>query len=205
MEKLKEKQEQRTVCLFEDESYLSEQKKLFSQSIQLIEKSLGLFEKILDEPVHVLDFGQFLNNPAEVIHRIFLDQVSVPDGMNKEKFLQLVELPDTTQIEVLLDSAKFRNAEFYNYDPDNEKKVTFSDRVLDVVNFKNIYATETEAKLYKKFTKLIDISNELVEHNGNFRKIIRYGHQSAIDITEYPLGKYKPNLEAFLNFCRYNH
>lgn len=196
METVKEK---KLVCLHRDDKYESEMKKKFAIAQRNILGALHLYEKLTNEKLQDSDFHRFLYHSDKLIADVIKAQTKTPFGLDRSKFLELVEVPDCTEVVMLLSENDFVHHSFFEY---AGGKLEFAKAVMETINAKNIYCSPETAESYKKLQQIVKIGNELKEKGVDVANLFKIGNYNLISqVYETQLFR-TCSPEEFLKFCR---
>lgn len=200
---------EKTVCIYTDTAHETAMQKAFNEALQKIVNAVQRYNDITGEPLPVEQWHQFMNTPVETTLTVLREKINVPDGFKREKYFELMELPDLSN---LYFSHKFSEPpystelcrpEFYIYDG---QTVSLSDVAIRTITTKNVYVSESDYKFYLKLQKFVKLAKELQKENERFDYFLNpnfYNYGDVISMIRAPFD-IKINPVAFEIFARSN-
>ncbi|MDD3875841.1 MAG: hypothetical protein PHT69_04425 [Bacteroidales bacterium] len=202
------KNDLKNVCIKQDKEHETKMSTAFETAKQNTEKALQLYEQLTGEALKPDQWAQFFKNPYELVKTAIQSKIKVPEGYNRQKYLELMELPDTTELFSLLNvSIKQSNYDtqlctptFLTYDGEN---VSLTESAKNTITANNIYISDDENEYLVKLQKIVKLSKELYVKNPKFDRLIN-PNSFFIKIENYPKFNIIIDEQAFCNFMRTN-
>jgi len=176
---MKTENSEKQVCIFTDLEHTTEQKRVFDEVLNNVRTASKNFELLTGRKLEHEDFICFIFNPKDFTAKTILEQKEVPEGMNREQYLKLYQLPDLSSVE--LPTVNTRNKTNYysiSFIMYNGIEFELTNTAIELINHKNIYVTQEQFGIYQKLQKVAKLFNELINYEPSLINEINLHHSS---------------------------
>ncbi len=174
--------------------------KVFETALANAQKAVNLFAELTGEPLKVSQWDKFTTDPGAVAKAVILEAVQVPDNMNRAKYLELIELPNFSELRSLCSAVdqmdyQFRTDYFtplfLTYDG---SEIKFTDMVANIIESKNVILSESEHEIYQLLDQFAALQNLIIQKSGVKLDLIK---TNPAIIKPYGSTQYHINASAF--------
>jgi hypothetical protein len=194
---------EKTKCIYEDVEYKKEMRDMLNEISLQITEAIKVYKDLTNDKLDSESFKVFLKNPLSLVKKVIHKNTEIPKGFNKEKYLELLEIPDCSKLTELLKYKKrFRgqpvdviNERFFTY---KNNKVEFTKNAISLINENDITLNEKEYEIYLKIQDFLNSVNKAKKEIPNFFWLIELKNNILIKNGD----KYEICPEKFSKYYR---
>lgn len=163
------------VIIYQDSEFRKEFSGKIMEAIQQTEKAAKLFEQITGEPVTQENFECFMKRPDKLAKEIFQSKVIIPEGLNRDKYLEMIEYPNFTELGSIL-TFEYCSPVFIKWDGEKSQP-DLTDKAFEVASVRDIELEKGSSKLeaWEAFKSYIDSLNRMHKLTGSFHDFTNIG------------------------------